>query len=54
RLESTAMSSHRREKEIRQAFAEEAANAVSEELRGQDGISEELEQRIRDVLLGKA
>ncbi|MCV8054309.1 DUF3486 family protein, partial [Escherichia coli] len=47
-------SSHRREKEIRQAFAEEAANAVSEELRGQDGISEELEQRIRDVLLGKA
>lgn len=54
RLESTAMSSHRREKEIRQAFAEEAANAVSEELRGQDGISEELELRIRDVLLGKA
>lgn len=54
RLESTAMSSHKREKEIRAAFAEEAANAVSEELRGQDGMSEELEQRIRNVLLGKA
>lgn len=54
RLEATAMSSHKREKEIRHAFAEEAANAVSEELRGQDGMSEELEQRIRNVLLGKA
>ncbi|QHJ80033.1 MAG: hypothetical protein [Caudoviricetes sp.] len=54
RLESTAMSSHKREKEIRQAFAEEAANAVSDELRGQDGLSEELEQKIRNVLLGKA
>jgi hypothetical protein len=54
RLESTAMSSHKREKEIRQAFAEEAANAVSDELRGTDGMSEELEQRIRNVLLGKA
>lgn len=54
RLESTAMSSHKREKEIRQAFAEEAAHAVSEELRGQDGMSEELEQRILNVLLGKA
>lgn len=54
RLESTAMSSHKREKEIRLAYAEEAANAVSEELRGQDGMSEELEQRIRKVLLGQA
>jgi hypothetical protein len=54
RLESTAMSSHKREKEIRQAFAEEAANAVGDELRGQDGMSEELEQKIRNVLLGKA
>ena len=54
RLESTAMSSHKREKEIRQAFAEEAANAVSDELRGTDGMSEELEQRIRNVLLGKS
>jgi len=38
----------------RKAFAEEAANAVSEELRGQDGMSEELEDRIKKVLLGKA
>lgn len=54
RLEATAMTSHKREKEIRAAFAEEAANAVSDELRGQDGMSEELEQKIRNVLLGKA
>jgi len=54
RLESTAMSSHKREKEIRLAFAEEAANAIGDELRGQDGMSEELEQRVRNVLLGKA
>ncbi|PTQ91260.1 phage protein Gp27 family protein [Agitococcus lubricus] len=39
---------------IRKAYAEEAANAVSEELRGQDGMSEELEERIRAILLGKA
>ena len=54
RLESTAMASHKREKEIRQAFAEEAANAVTSELRGEDGMSEELESRIRGILLGKA
>ena len=54
RLESTAMQSHKREKEIRQAFAEEAANAVTSELRGEDGMSEELESRIRGILLGKA
>jgi hypothetical protein len=54
RLESTAMQSHKREKEIRQAFAEEAANAVTKELRGEDGMSEELESRIRGILLGKA
>lgn len=54
RLESTAMASHKRQKEIRQAFAEEAANAVTDELRGQDGMSEELESRIRGILLGKA
>lgn len=41
-------------KEIRMAFAEEAANAVTEELRGQDGMSEALENRIRGILLGKA
>ena len=39
---------------IRKAYAEEAANAVSEELRGQDGMSEELENKIRGILLGKA
>ncbi|AIJ09273.1 DUF3486 family protein [Edwardsiella anguillarum] len=54
RLENTAMVNLKREKEIRLAYAEEAANAVSEELRGQDGMSEALEQRIRMVLLGKA
>ncbi|WKE64348.1 DUF3486 family protein [Gallaecimonas kandeliae] len=54
RLESAAMSSHKREKEIRRAYAEEAANAVSEELRGEDGMSEQLEDRIRQILLGKA
>lgn len=54
RVEQAAMTSHKREKEIRKAFAEEAANAVSEELRGQDGMSEQLEDRIRQVLLGKA
>lgn len=54
RLESAAMASHKREKEIRAAFAEEAANAVTEELRGEDGMSEQLEDRIRGILLGKA
>lgn len=54
RLESTAMSSHKREKEIRLAYAEEAAAAVTEELRGEDGMSEEFERRIREILLGKA
>ena len=54
RLEAAAMATHKREKEIRAAFAEEAANAVGDELRGQDGMSEELELRIRRILLGKA
>lgn len=54
RLESTAAQAHKREKEIRQAFAEEAAKAVTEELRGEDGMSEQLESRIRNILLGKA
>ena len=39
---------------IRKQFAAEAAQAVSEELRGADGMSEELENRIRGILLGKA
>lgn len=54
RLEAAAMHSHKREKEIRQLFAEEAANAVTEELRGEDGMSEQLEDKIRNILLGKA
>lgn len=41
-------------KAIREEYAAEAAAAVSEELRGQDGMSEELEERIRGILLGKA
>ena len=38
----------------RRQFAEEAAQAISEELRGEDGMSEALENRLRSVLLGKA
>jgi arginine repressor len=41
-------------KTIREEYAAEAAKAVSEELRGQDGMSEQLESRIRGILLGKA
>ncbi|EIE7935692.1 DUF3486 family protein [Salmonella enterica] len=54
RLESAAERSMKREKEIRAAFAEEMASAVTDELRGVDGMSEELEARIRGVLMGKA
>ncbi|EBR1859472.1 DUF3486 family protein [Salmonella enterica] len=54
RLEGAAERSMKREKEIRAAFAEEMANAVSDELRGTDGMSEQLEARIKGVLLGKA
>lgn len=54
RLESAAERSMKREKEIRAAFAEEMAKAVTDELRGTDGMSEELEARIRGVLMGKA
>jgi hypothetical protein len=54
RLEATAMRAHQREKDIRRAYAEEAANAVTDELRGEDGMSEELEDKIRGILLGKA
>ncbi|MBD1584804.1 DUF3486 family protein [Pseudoalteromonas sp. S16_S37] len=54
RLETTAMHVHKREKDIRKVFAEEAANAVGDELRGEDGMSEELEDKIRGILLGKA
>ncbi|ECW1609983.1 DUF3486 family protein [Salmonella enterica] len=54
RLESAAERSMKREKEIRAAFAEEMASAVTEELRGTDGMSEQLEACIKGVLLGKA
>ncbi|EGN4868663.1 DUF3486 family protein [Salmonella enterica] len=54
RLESAAERSMKREKEIRAAFAEEMASAVTEELRGTDGMSEQLEAHIKGVLLGKA
>ncbi|EON7611406.1 hypothetical protein ABV22_RS26660, partial [Escherichia coli] len=33
---------------------EEMANAVTDELRGVDGMSEQLESRIKGILLGKA
>ncbi|EJZ2846817.1 DUF3486 family protein, partial [Escherichia coli] len=52
--ESAAERSIKREKEIRAAFAEEMANAVTDELRGVDGMSEQIEFRIRQMLLGKA
>ncbi|EKO1097735.1 DUF3486 family protein [Salmonella enterica subsp. enterica] len=54
RLESAAERSMKREKEIRVAFAEEMAKAVTEELHGVDGMSEKLEAQIADILLGKA
>lgn len=54
KLEKAATESNKREQEIRRQFAAEAADAVQEELRGQDGMSEELERSIRRVLLGKA
>lgn len=54
RAESAAERSIKREKEIRSAFAEEMANAVTDELRGVDGMSEQLESRIKGILLGKA
>ncbi|EKZ3211547.1 DUF3486 family protein [Salmonella enterica] len=54
RLESAAERSMKREKEIRAAFAEEMASAVTDELRGTDGMSEDLEASIRRILLGKA
>ncbi|MDJ6848097.1 DUF3486 family protein [Salmonella enterica] len=54
RLESAAERSMKREKEIRAAFAEEMAKAVTEELHGVDGMSEKLEAQITGILLGKA
>lgn len=41
-------------KAVREEYAKEAAKAVGDELRGTHGMSEELEGRIRGILLGKA
>ena len=51
RLESTAMQSHKREKEIRQAFAEEIA-AKTEAIVTQAGLSGEAAAAIRREILG--
>ncbi|WDE07281.1 DUF3486 family protein [Thalassomonas viridans] len=53
RLERAALLNMEKEKQIRQAFAEEMAETVTEELRGQDGMSQQLEDSIRSILLGK-
>lgn len=53
RLESTAMASHKREKEIRQAFAEEAA-AKAEQIVTQAGLTRETAEQIRREILGIA
>lgn len=49
RLEKAAVESTKREIELRKRIAEE----VETDLRGQDGMSEELEDRIRGILLGR-
>ncbi|HGF7190620.1 TPA: DUF3486 family protein [Vibrio cholerae] len=54
RLQEAHSGSVKLEQEIRKRFAEEAANAISDELRGVDGMSEQLEDRIRGILVGKA
>ena len=53
RLESTAMKAHQREKDIRKAFAEEAANAA-EAAASQAGLSDEGAALIRQQILGIA
>jgi len=53
RLESTAMASHKREKEIRAAFAEEAA-AKAEAIVTQAGLTRETALQIRHEILGIA
>ncbi|MBF4797922.1 DUF3486 family protein [Aeromonas hydrophila] len=53
RLESTAMQSHKREKEIRQAFAEEVA-AKTEAIVTQAGLSGDAAAAIRREILGIA
>ncbi|MCE9679604.1 DUF3486 family protein [Shewanella sp. AS1] len=53
RLESAAMASHKREKEIRKLFAEEAANAVEQEAKAA-GLTEEAAEVLRNKILGIA
>lgn len=53
RLESTAMRAHKREKEIRKAFAEEAAEAA-EEVAAQAGLTTEGAEMIKKQILGIA
>ena len=53
RLESTAMQSHKREKEIRQAFAEEVA-AKTEQIVTQAGLTRDTAAQIRREILGIA
>nr|WP_113865492.1 DUF3486 family protein [Brenneria salicis]NMN90541.1 uncharacterized protein DUF3486 [Brenneria salicis ATCC 15712 = DSM 30166]RBP64871.1 uncharacterized protein DUF3486 [Brenneria salicis ATCC 15712 = DSM 30166]RLM31589.1 hypothetical protein BHG07_04850 [Brenneria salicis ATCC 15712 = DSM 30166] len=53
RLESAAMASHKREKEIRQAFAEEAA-AQTEKIVSQAGLSADKVADIKKQILGIA
>ena len=53
RLESTAMQSHKREKEIRQAFAEEVATKT-EQIVTQAGLTRDTAAQIRREILGIA
>lgn len=53
RLEKAALLNMEKEKQIRQAFADEMATSVTEELRGENGMSEALETRITELLMGK-
>jgi hypothetical protein len=53
RLENAAMASHKREKEIRSLFAEEAA-AAAEKLGRQAGLTAETAAHIRQQILGIA
>ncbi|UML94866.1 DUF3486 family protein [Shewanella xiamenensis] len=53
RLESAAMASHKREKEIRQAFATEAANAA-EKVAKSAGLTREAVAQLKNEILGIA
>lgn len=53
RLEDAESKSLKLAQDIQQAFAEAKAQELEEELRGVDGMSEQLESKIRNILLGK-